>query len=489
MPTISLRLSERKILLIVIDLILVNLTTLLALCIHAVRNFVPFNGEFIWKNIFWFVSLSGLWLLSSLLNDFYGTQKLTELIKSMPSLLGTVFLVQIIYLGIFFFSAPLNILPRGIVLYQGASSFILIGAWRVLYISIAKNPSFGRRILIIGAGEAGKTIAQIIHQYARHEYKIVGFIDDDENKRDSSVYIEIDEISNGQGEKIDSGFGTSIQFPVHGSSTDMRHLLQAWRVSEIILAVTQDISAALFQALLESKEQGVQITLMPVLFEKLTGRVPIDYISGDNWYVALPLDSAESGGFYPVATRLFDIIASLIGLAILLPIFPILVLVLYLDSPGAIFYTQERLGKGGKPFYLYKLRTMVPEAEKNGAERARTDDPRITRFGKILRKVRLDEMPQLINVLKGDMSSVGPRPERPEHLKELDYLIPFHRLRNSVKPGMAGWAVVNYGYIENLEDAKIRLQYDLYYVKHQSMWLDLVILMRTFGQMISLKGR
>jgi lipopolysaccharide/colanic/teichoic acid biosynthesis glycosyltransferase len=141
-------------------------------------------------------------------------------------------------------------------------------------------------------------------------------------------------------------------------------------------------------------------------------------------------------------------------------------------------------------FNLIKLRTMIPNAEPGGhAIRAQAGDARITRVGRLLRKARLDEMPQLINILKGDMSAVGPRPERPEHLRELDELIPFHRLRNAVKPGMAGWAVVNYDYVESVEDAKVRLQYDLYYIKHQSLGLDLLILLQTMGHMLMLKGR
>jgi lipopolysaccharide/colanic/teichoic acid biosynthesis glycosyltransferase len=133
---------------------------------------------------------------------------------------------------------------------------------------------------------------------------------------------------------------------------------------------------------------------------------------------------------------------------------------------------------------------MIPDAEANGgAQHAQRNDPRITRSGKILRKMRLDEMPQLINVLKGDMSAVGPRPERPALLTEMDQVIPFHRLRNAVKPGMAGWAVLNYDYVDSLEDAKIRLQYDLYYIKHQSLWLDFMILSRMFEQVFALKGR
>ncbi len=257
----------------------------------------------------------------------------------------------------------------------------------------------------------------------------------------------------------------------------------------MVLAVSHTISDPLFRALLECKEQGVQITLMPVLYEELTGSVPIEHI-GDHWNVALPLDSPEAGGFYPIAKRLFDMAWALIGLTLFAALFPLIAIALYVDSPGPIFYTQERVGKGGKVFKLLKLRTMIPNAESNGqAQRAQPDDPRVTRVGRWLRMARLDEMPQLINILKGDMSAVGPRPERPEHLAELDQAVPFHRLRNAVKPGMAGWAVVNYDYVESLEDARMRLQYDLYYIKHQSLWLDLVILLRTMGHMLTLKGR
>jgi exopolysaccharide biosynthesis polyprenyl glycosylphosphotransferase len=260
-------------------------------------------------------------------------------------------------------------------------------------------------------------------------------------------------------------------------------------VPELILAITRDISTPLFHALMECKEQGVQITLMPVLFEQLTGQVPIEHI-GDNWNVALPLDSAEAGGFFPIVKRIFDVTGALLGVSLFVLCLPFIILAIRLDSPGPIFYSQERVGKGGKVFKLLKLRTMVSDAERDGhALRAQAHDPRITRVGRILRKMRLDEMPQLLNILKGDMSAVGPRPERPEHLAELDRLIPFHRLRNAVKPGMAGWAVVNYDYVDSVEDARIRLQYDLYYIKHQSLWLDFLILLRTMGHMFMLKGR
>jgi len=470
---------ERTIILVIVDLALVNLTTLFALWIHATRTFERINLAYLREYYLWFIFLSVLWLVSAALNGYYSPKKIFSLVNAVPSLLGTVFLVLAAYFVVFFFAAPFNILPRGIVLYQGIGSLIAIGLWRLLYALSAQRPGFGRRIIIVGAGWAGETIAEAINQFARHEYRIVGFVDDNQDLANSNVVIEI---------KVDKKTSTSVHIPVLGTTADITSLIHEHQVPEVILAVTQHISTTTFQALLDCKELGVKITLMPVLYEQLTGRVPIEHI-GDNWNVALPLDSAEASGIYPVANRLFDIISSMIGLALLLPFFPFLAAALYLDSPGPIFYKQERVGKGGKPFYLYKLRTMIPDAEKSGAERAKAGDTRITRVGKYLRKMRLDEMPQLINILKGEMSAVGPRPERPEHLEELNELIPFHRLRNGVKPGMAGWAVVNYGYIESIDDAKIRLQYDLYYVKHQSLWLDIIILLQTMWQAVTLKGR
>jgi exopolysaccharide biosynthesis polyprenyl glycosylphosphotransferase len=471
----AFRPAERRTLLIAIDFVIVELTTLLAFWIMAFRAGWAFNRAYLLDQLGWFIFLPALWFFSAFLNGFYDPTKLSNLAVGVSALARTVVLVVIVYLFIYFLSpAPLD-LPRGIVAYQGTASFVLISLWRLVYVWLIQRPGFARKVIIVGAGWAGQTIADAIQQYASAHYRILGFVDDDPAKQPP--------ISN-----LKSPTPTT-PLPILGKSCDLVRLVKAERVPEVILAVSHNLSSALFQALLECKEQGVQITLMPVLFEQLTGQVPIEHI-GDNWNVALPLDSAEAGGLYPITKRLFDITGALIGLALYAIIFPLIALAIKLDSPGPIFYTQARVGKGGKVFNLIKLRTMIQDAEPGGhAVRAQAGDARITRVGRWLRKARLDEMPQLINILKGDMSAVGPRPERPEHLAELDKEIPFHRLRNAVKPGMAGWAVVNYDYIDSLEDAKIRLQYDLYYIKHQSLWLDLLILLRTMGHMITLRGR
>jgi len=185
-----------------------------------------------------------------------------------------------------------------------------------------------------------------------------------------------------------------------------------------------------------------------------------------------------------------DILVASVGLIILAFLFPVLALALYLDSSGPIFYIQERVGKGGRVFNLVKFRSMVPNAEVNGgAVWAEENDPRATRVGRFLRRTMLDELPQFINVLRGEMSIVGPRPERPLFADQLAEEIPFYRARHAAKPGMAGWALINYGYSSSVGDALVKLGYDLYYIKHQSIWLDVMILLKTLGAMVALRGR
>jgi exopolysaccharide biosynthesis polyprenyl glycosylphosphotransferase len=470
---LSFRLTERRTLLIVVDLIIVELTTLFAFWMMAWRAGWQFDLNYLFDQASWFVLLPAMWFLSALLNEFYNPQRIANLSATLISLLRTVIVVVIVYIASYFFLTVPGSLPRGVVAYQGAASFVLIALWRWVYVLLLQHPTFARRVIIVGAGWAGETMAQVILEYASIHYRIVGFVDDDPSKNGQTIRIPNSEVS----------------LPILGAAKDLVRLTKELDVPQVIMAISHHASSASFHALLECKEQGIQITLMPTLYEQLTGRIPIEHV-GDNWNVTLPLDSAEAGGFYPIAKRIFDIVGALLGLALYLPLLIILTPAIYMDSPGSIFYSQERVGKGGKVFRLLKLRTMIANAEMEGvAMRAQPQDPRVTRVGRLLRRMRLDEMPQLINILKGEMSSVGPRPERPEHLAELDRVIPFHRLRNTVKPGMAGWAVVNYDYVDSVDDARVRLEYDLYYIKHQSIGLDLAIMLRAIEDMFTLRGR
>jgi exopolysaccharide biosynthesis polyprenyl glycosylphosphotransferase len=205
--------------------------------------------------------------------------------------------------------------------------------------------------------------------------------------------------------------------------------------------------------------------------------------------MTMPLQYPEAKPLNRLIKRTSDIILASLGILCWAPAFPFIALAIYLDSPGPIFYTQKRVGKGGRIFKAYKFRSMVPDAEKDKAVWAQENDPRVTRIGRFLRKTHIDEFPQFLNILKGEMSAVGPRAERPEFVDELVKEIPFYSMRHAVKPGMAGWGLVKQGYAASKEDARVKLEYDLYYIKHQSLWLDMVILFKTIVDTITFRGR
>jgi len=198
----------------------------------------------------------------------------------------------------------------------------------------------------------------------------------------------------------------------------------------------------------------------------------------------LPLSPPAARGPVRVAKRVIDVGFALLGLAALGPLLALVAPLIRLESAGPVFYRQERLGRGGRPFTLLKLRTMVADAEPDGPVWASADDPRATGVGRWLRRTRLDELPQAVNILRGDMSLVGPRPERPAFVAQLAEAIPFYRARHAVRPGLTGWATIHQGYARSTEDALIKLQFDLYYIKHQSLLLDAYILLRTLAAVL-----
>jgi lipopolysaccharide/colanic/teichoic acid biosynthesis glycosyltransferase len=228
---------------------------------------------------------------------------------------------------------------------------------------------------------------------------------------------------------------------------------------------------------------------MTSLYERLTGRVPVEH-AGRNLHVVLPLSDSPMQRAFGAAKRLVDILAGLVGLAVLGLAVPWIALANALWSPGSLFYRQSRVGRGGRPFAVVKLRSMVPGAEDDcGAVWAREDDERVTPVGRVLRKTRLDELPQFWNVLRGEMSLIGPRPERPEFVAELAREVPFYQARHAVRPGITGWAQVRYRYGSSTEDTLVKLQYDLYYIKHPSVYLELSILFKTAAVIMGFEGR
>ncbi|HNP33413.1 MAG TPA: sugar transferase, partial [Flavobacterium sp.] len=261
-------------------------------------------------------------------------------------------------------------------------------------------------------------------------------------------------------------------------------------ISEIVIASqkTDGITVNLYNQLIHLLENGYIIREYTQVYENLTQRIPMQYVSRD-FYRYFPFSRSNQNHFYLIMVRFFEILFSLIGLSIGVAILPVILLGNLLGNRGKLLYTQERVGKNGEIFNIVKFRTMVKNAEQKGAVFATINDSRITPFGKILRKSRIDEVPQFINILKGDMAVIGPRPERPIFVNEIAEKMPFYETRHVIKPGLTGWAQVNYSYGETIDDSLIKLQYDLYYIKHRSLFLDVNIIFKTLGTVLLYKGQ
>jgi lipopolysaccharide/colanic/teichoic acid biosynthesis glycosyltransferase len=256
------------------------------------------------------------------------------------------------------------------------------------------------------------------------------------------------------------------------------------------MAYASEIPDDIFTGVMACYEQGTDLIPMTTLYEEITGRIPIEHVGEHLWALVLPIQGRTLPfRLYLTVKRLLDLVLALTGLATLALLLPFLALAIKLDSPGPVFYYQPRLGQGGRVFHMIKLRSMGMDAEVGTGPRwAQAGDARVTRVGRLLRKTRLDEVPQLVNVVVGEMSIVGPRPERPAMVDLLAQEIPYYRTRLAVKPGLTGWAQVRYRYGSSVDDALRKLQYDLYYIRHQSLTLDVIILLRTIGTMVLLRG-
>ncbi len=275
---------------------------------------------------------------------------------------------------------------------------------------------------------------------------------------------------------------------VLGNNAQLLEICTHESISDVIVAIMGEMSGAMFQSLLDLQERGIQVIRMPVAYEELLGRLPINHLESD-WLLRSFVDELRVSAFYLMAKRMLDLAGAFLGLSVFLVIYPWAALAIAIESGRPIFLRQERLGQGGRPFDLIKFRTMRQDAEADGkAHWAKRDDPRVTQVGRLLRKTHLDEFPQFWNVLKGDMSLIGPRPERPELVADLEKKIPFYRARLLVKPGLGGWAQVNYGKGASVQGSAEKLEYDLYYIKHRGPVMDFWILLRTVGAIFGFRG-
>lgn len=461
----QLRVSERLLVMLFGDLLSVIVAVLAALAVWAYVGDIPYNTAFITSQSIWFVVLSVLWTVLSYANGYYEFAIASNLWASLQRLILITLQLLVIYVFVFFLSEP-ETLPRLFILYYGVFSFSLSLIWRIFNPALIGWASAPRQVLIVGTDWAASSIISILRDYASPAYKVVGVI--------SETVTTETHVNN---------------VAILGTSHDLLDVVRSYGISELVITSTRELPGELFQAVMDAYERGTVITPMPILYERVTERVPVEHV-GDNWAVVLPINGTSVFDPYPFLKRLLDVVMSLLGLLVFGVLFPFIALAIYLDSPGSIFYSQIRVGLNGKPFRIYKLRSMTPNAEKKtGAVFARANDKRVTRVGAIMRKSRLDELPQLWNVLKGNMSLIGPRPERPEHVQRLQESIPFYRTRHIVRPGVSGWAQVRYGYGANDDDALVKLQYDLYYIRHQSLLMDFSILIRTVGKVLRLSGQ
>jgi lipopolysaccharide/colanic/teichoic acid biosynthesis glycosyltransferase len=266
----------------------------------------------------------------------------------------------------------------------------------------------------------------------------------------------------------------------------MLNIIEEQKVTDLIFSITGEMQDDMFQALLQAEEEGIEVTTMPIVYEDLLGRVPITLLRSD-WILRSFVDQARANGLYELGKRVIDIIGGLVGVLGLAAITPFLGLAILLESGWPVFYYQSRLGKHGKEYKIIKFRSMREAFDETG--KPLPDKERITKIGWFLRKTHLDESLQFINVLRGEMSLVGPRPEISQLVSDLQAKVPFYRARLLVKPGITGWAQVNFSYAATVEETAVKLEYDLYYIKHRNMLLDFVILLRTVGTVVGFRGQ
>ncbi|MDE3105410.1 MAG: TIGR03013 family PEP-CTERM/XrtA system glycosyltransferase [Acidobacteriota bacterium] len=331
--------------------------------------------------------------------------------------------------------------------------------WRSVYDLLISKRLFQERVFVLGSGERAHTVVETLRTRKDAGMEVVG-------------WDELAAEQNGAGRDTFQAALASFLVPRPP-------------VDRVIIALEDRRGGLPVRELLRLRFNGILIEESSALLERLTGKIYLDSLHPSNMIYSEGFRIRPS---QQLARRVVSTLAALVGLLLFLPFFPFVVLLVRISSPGPIFFHQTRVGMGGRPFKVHKFRTMRTDAESAGAKWATKNDPRVTRIGMFLRKTRLDEVPQLWNVLWGDMGFVGPRPERPEFVPMLAEKIPYFELRHMIRPGLTGWAQVRYGYGATMEQAREKLEYDLYYIKHMTLGLDLLIMFETIKTIIRRQG-
>jgi sugar transferase (PEP-CTERM system associated) len=394
------------------------------------------------------------------LYDFLVMHDRRELVLRLVQALGLAWVA----LAIAFYLSPHLMLGRGISLLALPLALSLMVGWRVSIHWFLGHPQIGERILLVGSGENALEVAREVLGRKDAGYRVVGFVD---NKPEL--------------------VGKSILNPrVLGLSADLAAIVKRENVDRIVVAMGDRRGQFPTDELLELSLGGdVSIEEGASFYERLTGRVSLDMIR-PSWLIFS--GRGRQVRITGLVRNVMHRLVALIGGILSLPLAVLTAILIKLESPGPVFYRQERVGKNGRPFVLMKFRSMGVDAEKGGPVWASSGDDRATRIGRIIRKIRVDEIPQFWNILRGEMSFVGPRPERAHFVSQLAEEIPYYEQRHLIAPGLTGWAQIKYPYGASIEDARQKLQYDLYYIKNQSLVLDAIIMFETIKIIIFGRG-
>ncbi|QBZ97917.1 sugar transferase [Flavobacterium sangjuense] len=456
---IHFEVSERKILLRIFDVISVLLSLYL---VGIVFKFNYFNIST--TNFYWTIVL-GIYLnfIGSVF-EMYNLQVASNQFQVIKSIILTSSITVLMYLLTPVYT-PLLPTNRLQILIFYLAIFVALFIWRMIYVRFFASNRFSKKVILICDKEQLKELVHALESADPH-YRVLGFVNSDSANTKTNDKIKSIDINN------------------------LEAFVKENSISEVVIASqkTDGITVNLYNQLIHLLENGYIIREYTQVYENITQRIPVQYVSRD-FYRYFPFSRSNQNHFYLIIVRLFEIIFSLIGLLIGLVILPLILIGNLFGNRGKLFYTQERVGKNGKIFNIVKYRTMVKNAEEEGAVFATTNDSRVTPFGKIMRKSRMDEIPQFINILKGDMAVIGPRPERPIFVSEIAEVMPFYETRHVIKPGLTGWAQVNYSYGETIDDSLIKLQYDLYYIKHRSIFLDVNIIFKTLSTVLLYRGQ
>ncbi|MBC5833346.1 sugar transferase [Flavobacterium sp. F372] len=449
--------SERKILLRIFDIFFVVMFLFLINTFTDLRYFAELCENYYW------IAVLGLYL--TLLGTVFEMYNLV--IVSFANKITKGLLLTSFFTTLFFIFTPIvtpSFPKKRIELFLLFLVVLLaLTIWRLLYIYLLASKRFYKPIVLVCRSKDFNKLSKELIINDPH-IRIVKFIDVDFNNQNSLL----------------SEFQLNL--------IEINGFLATHFISEIVVAkYSKKTSIEVYNKLLEISENGIPITQYEDVYEDLTSRIPL-HLKDKSLYKFFPF-SKKQNQLYLLLVRCIDIVVSIIGLTVLVAIIPFIFFFNLIWNKGPLLFHQERIGRKEVPFKIFKLRTMIVNAEKNGAVFATLNDSRITPFGKLLRKTRIDEFPQFINVLKGEMSIIGPRPERKVFVDQIANEIPLYHTRHIVKPGLTGWAQINYPYGETLEDSLMKLEYDLYYIKHRNIFLDINIAVKTFGTILYMKGQ